>query len=127
MTTHMTVQADVVLNLTEWSREEVEHASAEAAWDAYYEDLQTLVGREVYITSVENGWCATMKGWCAAIEYDRPVKARVVEMAGDEVNMNYDEEWVYIDPYVGVAVLEDDVPHGAGFVIGRTHKWRNGE
>jgi hypothetical protein len=117
MTTRLTMQADVVLNLTEWAREEVEHASAEGGWEAYYADRVALDGKEVYITNVETGECQT-------IEYDRPIKAHVVAMASDEVNMNYDEEWVYIDPFVDVIVLEDGVPHGAGFVYGRTHKWR---
>jgi hypothetical protein len=117
MTTRLTVQADAVLNLTEWAREEVEHASAEEGWEAYYADRDALVGKEVYVTSVESGRCEE-------IEYDRPVKARIVGMNDEDANMNDDHEWVYLDPYVDVAVLEDGVDKGAGFTFGRTHKWR---
>jgi hypothetical protein len=118
MTTRLTMQADAVLNLTEWAREEVEHANAEEAWEAYYADRDAIVGKEVYVTTVEAGYGAD------AHMYDHPVKAQVIAMAEDEVNMNYDEEWVYIDPFVDVDVREDGVPHGVGIVYGRTHKWR---
>ena len=117
MTTRLTLQADPVLNLTEWAREEVEHANAEEGWQAYYADRDAIVGKEVYITSIESGYCQE-------IQYDHPVKAHVIAMPHDEVNMNYDEEWVYIDPFVDVVVREDGVPHGVGIVYGRTHKWR---
>jgi len=119
MTPHATVPATPVLNLTEWSRQEIEHPDDETAWAAYYADRDALLGKEVYITEIETGECST-------IQYDRPVKARVTDIAGDEVNMNYDSEWYYIDPFVDVELLETCVPEGARFTYGRSHRWRRG-
>jgi hypothetical protein len=111
MTTRLTVPADVVLNLTVWAREHVEHPNEDAAWDALERDCLMLINCDVYVE--EDG---------EFIPFLTPVKARITgyETRRGWVNMNEDAKAVYLDPYVDVEIEG----HGAAYTYGRTHFWR---
>jgi hypothetical protein len=111
MTTRLTVPADVVLNLTVWAREQVEHETEEAAWDALERDSLMLINCDVYVE--EDG---------EFIPFLTPTKARVTgyETRRGLVNRNEDWKYVHLDPYVDVEVEG----HGAAYTYGRTHFWR---
>lgn len=119
MTTRLTLPADVVLNLTTWAREHVEHPNEEAAWDALERDALMLINCHVYVESVEDGHGGEER-------YPRPVKARVTgfETRRGWVNVNDDSKCIYLDPYVDVEILEPGFEKGAEWTYGRTHLWR---
>ncbi len=112
MTTRLTLPADVVLNLTVWAREHVEHASEDEAWAGVIADAAFLRGREVYVGEIEN----------PERNFDPPRKATVTRYttAPGSMNINSDSQYVYLDPYVDVEVEG----HGAAYTYGRTHQWR---
>jgi hypothetical protein len=111
MTTRLTVPADVVLNLTVWAREHVEHPNEAAAWDALERDALMLINCDVYVE--EDG---------EFIDFLSAKRARVTgyETRKGWVNVNEDSQYVYLDPYVDVEVEG----HGLTYTYGRTHQWR---
>ena len=120
MTTRMTVQAKAVLDLNEWARGHFQHESEEEAHAALLLDSQDLLGTIVYVRETETGDGGV---W----QFDPPVKAKVTRYEARPGYLNYNDgaEWVYIDPYVDVLILEGEHA-GEGYTFGRTHMWRKG-
>jgi hypothetical protein len=102
------------MHLDEWQKEVVRHPTREAAEAAADEDARALVGREVYIKTVD-----VLGG---THTFDAPVRVRVTNCAPHPTD---DGQWNYADFYVDFAFCNQayaEVARGA-WTYGRQHAY----